>query len=91
MRDGTSTWIWLRESTICVDFGLVPCFGLDMLCYHEYVVRSWLGYVFMVYNKLCDYVMLLQLCCVILFYVYPVIRGFLVEPRLTGMWLTRRY
>ena len=79
MRGQVVSRIWLRESTICVDFGLVPCFGLDMLYYHEHVVRSWIGYVIMVYDKLFDYVMLLLLCCVILFYVYPVIRGFLLS------------
>ena len=52
------TWIWLRESTICVDFGLVSYSGLIMLCYHDYVVQSWIGYVSMNYDKLFDYVML---------------------------------
>ena len=61
-------WIWLGQ-----------CFDLIMLCYHEYVVRSWIGYVIVVYDKLFDYIMLLLLCCVILFYVYPVIRGFLLS------------
>ena len=46
MRDGTSTWIWLQESTLCMDFGLVPvlvwvCFAIMiMLCDHGQVMIS---------------------------------------------------
>ena len=91
MRDGTTTWIWLRESTICVDFGLVTYSGLIILCYHDYVVRSWIGYVIMVMMGCTGNAILSWLCSTILFYVYPIICGFLAEPRLAGMWFTRRY
>ena len=72
-------------------FRVGPVFSLDMLCYHDNVVRSWIGYDIIVMMSYTGYVMLSWLCCTILFYVYPVICGFLAEPRLTGMWLTRRY
>ena len=39
---------------------------LDVLCYHNYVVRSWIGYITMVMMSYTSYVMLSWLCCAIM-------------------------
>ena len=54
------------------------CAIMDRLRYHCYDELYWLFDIIMI-------------CCSILLYPVSCYMWFLAEPRLTGMWLTRRY